>query len=275
MSKLTPWHRLFGMTLADRLYGLPLTVVCEKNLAEQRQLLDVLLLCPDRTLLTRPLPDGFEELAPHNLITFKSFQQTLSDYALRELIGHGINYHKLLNLSTAEFVPESDIQLFAVSVRFPQALANQLPFHRVRPGVYDVTYGTQRIRTIVIHELPETRENAMFLILSAQEKLVTYGLKQFQSYNPQTNTILFRLWERYQQEWPDMPITLEEFTAQTINDILESTPIEKLLERVPTEKRLEGIPTEKRLEGLSEEERRKLLQMLLNELKESPPENPK
>jgi hypothetical protein len=145
----------------------------------------------------------------------------------------------------------------------------------------------------VIHELPETRENAMFLILSAQEKLVTYGLKQFQSYNPQTNTILFRLWERYQQEWPDMPITLEEFTAQTINDILESTPIEKLLERVPTEKRLEGIPTEKRLEGiptekrlegiptekrlegLSEEERRKLLQMLLNELKESPPENPK
>ena len=35
-----------------------------------------------------PLPDGLHELANHNLITFKSFQEALSPWAVQELIGH-------------------------------------------------------------------------------------------------------------------------------------------------------------------------------------------
>jgi len=35
-----------------------------------------------------PLPDGFEDLAKHNLLTFKSHRESLGGWALCELVGH-------------------------------------------------------------------------------------------------------------------------------------------------------------------------------------------
>jgi len=39
-----------------------------------------------------PMREGLEELAAHNLITFKSHQEALDDWALKELTGHYVNY---------------------------------------------------------------------------------------------------------------------------------------------------------------------------------------
>jgi hypothetical protein len=48
-----------------------------KDLSLRRQLLDVIILRKELLPLPCRLPEGFEDLAPHNLISFKSYQEPL------------------------------------------------------------------------------------------------------------------------------------------------------------------------------------------------------
>src|SRR5271154_4710657 len=108
MSEARAWHRLFGLSLVDFFRGTPVTVELEKDLSLKQQMLDVVLIHKgDAPLLCR-LPDGFEELAPHNLVTFKSFQETLDGWALNELVGHYVNYRKQASASMQDLLPETD-----------------------------------------------------------------------------------------------------------------------------------------------------------------------
>src|SRR5580658_7344100 len=93
MEELTSWHRLFGLQWMDFFHGLPVDVEMEKDLSLKQQFLDIVIIRKEETVLPR-LPDGFEDLARHNLITFKSYQETLDGWALNELVGHYVNYRK-------------------------------------------------------------------------------------------------------------------------------------------------------------------------------------
>ena len=64
-------------------------------------------------------------------------------------------------------LPESDFRLFAVSVRYPQNLAQQGILARVREGVYQVRHYTGNIRLVVVHQLPQEEHNAMLHLFSA------------------------------------------------------------------------------------------------------------
>src|SRR5436305_8551060 len=75
MSEPTPWHRLFGLSLVDFFRGMPVTVELEKDLSLKQQLLDVVIIRKQAAQLPFRLPDGFDDLAPHNLVTFKSYQE--------------------------------------------------------------------------------------------------------------------------------------------------------------------------------------------------------
>jgi hypothetical protein len=57
-------------------------------LSLKQQFVDVVLMRKGPGPVPRPLPDGFEELTAHNLVTFKSHQEALDDWALAELVGH-------------------------------------------------------------------------------------------------------------------------------------------------------------------------------------------
>jgi hypothetical protein len=59
----------------DFFRGTPVTVEMEKDPSLKQQLLDVVLIRKDRGELPCRLPDGFDELAAHNLISFKSDQE--------------------------------------------------------------------------------------------------------------------------------------------------------------------------------------------------------
>jgi hypothetical protein len=65
----------------------------------------------------------------HNIVggvvTFKSHQEALDDWALAELVGHYVNYRKQCSPSLDELLPENDFRLFAVCARFPQNLAGR------------------------------------------------------------------------------------------------------------------------------------------------------
>src|SRR5207248_10451713 len=119
-------------------------------------------------LAAAPAPDGFEELAAHNLVSFKSYQEALDGWALNELIGHYVNYRKQASPTMQELLPEMDFRLFAVCVRFPQNLARRANLTPVQPGVYELDHFTGEIRLVVIHELPQEEQNALFHLFSVR-----------------------------------------------------------------------------------------------------------
>jgi hypothetical protein len=163
-----PWHRLFGLSWMDFFHGLPVVVEIEKDLSVKQQLLDVVIIRKHSTPLPCRLPDGFETLGPHNLITFKSYQEALDGWTLHELCGHYANYRKQVSPSMQNLLPEDDFRLFAVSVRYPQKLAQQVTLVPVSPGVYEASHFTGSLRGIVVHQLPREEHNAMLHLFSAQ-----------------------------------------------------------------------------------------------------------
>src|SRR5947208_16060194 len=79
---LRDWHRLFGLLLIDFFAGSPFTVEVERDLSQQQQLLDVVILRRRRGRFAGTLPDGLDDLAAHNLLTFKSHREALDDWAI-------------------------------------------------------------------------------------------------------------------------------------------------------------------------------------------------
>jgi hypothetical protein len=82
MSEPRPWHRLFELSWIDFFQGTDVTVEPELDLSLKQQFLDLVLLRRGPNPIPRTLPDGFEDLAAYNLVTFKSHQETLDGWAL-------------------------------------------------------------------------------------------------------------------------------------------------------------------------------------------------
>jgi hypothetical protein len=125
---LRDWHRLFGLLLTDFFTDSPFTVEVERDLSEQQQFLDVIILRRRRGQFVGRLPDGLDGLTAHNLITFKSHREALDAWAMKELVGHYVAYRKLVSASPTELLAEDQFRLYAVCARFPQSLARQVPW---------------------------------------------------------------------------------------------------------------------------------------------------
>jgi hypothetical protein len=253
MSEPRSWHRLFGLSLVDFFRGTPVSVELEKDLSLKQQLLDVVLIRKEAGPLPCRLPDGLEDLAAHNLISFKSYQEALDGWALTELLGHYVNYRKQASPSMQDLLPETDFRLFAVSVRFPQALARQVALTPVQPGVYEVRHFTGVLRVVVIHELPQQEHNALLHLFSARTDQLRYGATHYRVRSEETSTVLLELFKRYRLEATLMPDVLEQFAKETI---------EELLREMPVEQRLEGLSADEVWAALSPETRAALAQRL-------------
>src|SRR5690349_7370264 len=114
MSEPQPLHRLFGLSWLDFCEGTALAVKTEMDLSVKQQFVDLVLSRTEPGSLPQPLPDGFEDLADHNLITFKSHQEALDGWALCELEGHYVNYRKQCSPSRKDLLAETDFRLYAV-----------------------------------------------------------------------------------------------------------------------------------------------------------------
>ena len=140
MDEQRDWHRLFGMSWTDFFAGLPVVVEMEKDLSLKQQLLDVVIVRKDAQPLPRRPPDGFEDMGPHNLISFKSHHEALDGWALNELVSYYVNYRKQVSPSMNDLLPEGDFRLFAVSVRFRQGMSKDVPLRRIQEGIYEVRH---------------------------------------------------------------------------------------------------------------------------------------
>jgi hypothetical protein len=252
MDEQQPWHRLFGLSWMDFFRGMPVTVYPEKDLSVKKQLLDILLIRKEAGPLACRLPDGFEELAPYNLVSFKSHQEKLSAWTLEELLGHYVNLRKQVSpsMDEAELLSRDDFRLFAVTARFPRNLADDnIALQQVQQGVYEVQALTRRIRVVVVNQLPQVEHNALLHLFSASGELFAYGARHYRVRSPETSTLLFQLFQRYQVEVLTMPDQLEEFTRETIS---------RLLKELPVETRLEGLSVKELLAALSPQAREEL-----------------
>jgi hypothetical protein len=202
-------------------------------------------------------------LAPHNLVTFKSYQEALDGWVLNELIGHYVNYRKQVSPSMQDLLPETDFRLFAVCVRFPQSLARQVTLTPVQPGVYEVRHFTGLIRVVVVHELPQQENNALLHLFSARTDLLRYGATHYRMHSEETSTLLLQLFQRYRLEATLMPDMLEQLARETIEDLLKNLPVKE---------RLKGVSADDLLEALSPEMRAALAQRLKDHGSHSNPE---
>jgi hypothetical protein len=253
MSEARPLHRLFGLSWIDFFQGTPIIVETELDLSLKQQLLDLVLIRREPGPLPRPLPDGFEELAAHNLVTFKSHQEALDCWPLWELVGHFVNYRKQASPSMQDLLLEDDFRLFAVCARYPQNLVQRVTLTPLREGVYEVQGLGLRIRVIVVNQLPLQEHNAMLHLFSAREELLRYGREHYRPHSRETSTLLFELFKEYSED-SDMPDKLKEFVRQSIDELLRSLPAEERLKGLPAEELRKRLSVEERLKGLSAEE---------------------
>src|SRR5947207_1123186 len=154
------YHRIFGLVLTDFFTGSPFVVELEKDLSLRQQYLDVVIVRKGKGRFRDRLPDGLEELAAHNLITFKSHRDALDDWALMELTGHYVNYRKQVSAARQQQLPAEAFRLYAISSSYPHNLANEVPLEQLQDGVYDCRRGTNAIRIIVAGQLPQAAHNA-------------------------------------------------------------------------------------------------------------------
>jgi hypothetical protein len=196
-------------------------------------------------------------------VTFKSHLEALDGWTLCELVGHFVNYRKQVSPSMQNLLPQSDFRLFAVCVRYPHNLAQQVELTPVRAGVYEARRVTLSCRVIVVHQLPQQEQNAMLHLFSAREDLLRYGKEHYRPRSRETSTLLYELFMAYKED-PDMTAKLDEFVRQSIDE---------LLKKLPPEKRLEGLSPEERLKGLSPDELRAAVEEAQRQLKAngSPP----
>jgi len=270
-DRLYDWHRLFGLTLTDVFSDTAWRVELEKDLAMQRQLLDVVIIeqtTPGGEAMD--LPDGLDNLRAHNLLTYKSKQEPLYGWALDELLGHYVNYRKLIS-PESRLLPESAFQLYAVATRYPQGLARSRALQpTAQPGVYELIWGTLKIRLIVLNAIEPHPRNAVWELFSSQQDRIRHGATHYRPRRSRTWELLRRLYVVHILEDPSMAYTMEEFIREarqqflqelTLEErlaVLDQLPPEEVIKHLTPEERLRGLGPEERLRGLGPEELRKL-----------------
>ena len=243
------WHRLFGLTLEDYFTGTHYRVELEKDVARKRQVLDVVIVRGSGAALADPC-DGLEDLKPHNLLTYKSGQESLDAWAIAELIGHYVNYRKAFapRESTARF------GLYAVTTRRPRALAAQVALEPVKPGVYRLPVAGQCVTLIVLREVETCPRNALWALFSFEAARVALGAENYRWRQDDHLPILETIYQHYREMGIPMSYTFEDFRHDYERELLQRLPPEERLRGLPPEELTRRLTPEERLRGLPSEE---------------------
>ena len=255
------WHRLFGLMLMDYLSNRGFRVELEKDLSLKRQYLDVVIVeREDEDPDLSGICDGFDNLSRHNLLSYKSKGQSLNAWALEELIGHYVNYRKVLGTTRTK---SDDIRLYAVSTRYPKGLLSLSSAKEVKTGVWEVRVLSRDIRILVLSRLPLEQRNAILAFFSFDAEKVRFALNNYQWQMEDGSTVVNQLLDKYSLEGIDMPYTMEQFRKEYLkahlseldpDEVLSIFSPEEVLSRFGPEDRLKGLKPEDRLKGLKPED---------------------
>ena len=287
-EKRTPWHELLGKALTDALIGLPYRVSSEEELALRSQRLDVLIieqrLSPEATVAPpEERPDGLEDLAKHNLLSFKAAGEPFDVWAAEELNSHYVTYRKLTSIRALRhppanddtpvaeprkaypLLPAEDFRCYAIATRFPRKLVKQLPpgscQNTAKAGIYHLRVGTRDLRLVVINQLEPHPRNAPWGLFATDE---ARWLAAYQAYRPRSDVgaHLYNLMAHHRLGEGKMAHTYEDMKREARDwfkrylplldpeERLEGLDPDDVLGRFDPETRLKGLDPETRLKGL-------------------------
>ena len=261
---IKPWHRAFGFALTDFFWGTNYTVELEKDLSLKQQFLDVIIVeqVSSNNASLKALPDGFDNLSQHNLLSYKSLEEPLDAWALDELIGHFVNYRKQISPSMDKLLPEDQFRLYAVATRVPRKLAGQAKLSEVQPGVFDVQWGVRVIRVLVLNKMPLTNQNAIWQLFSSTSKGIHFGQQWYRWNIPNISNIIRMLYKGIK-----MTYTVEDFKRDLPKEILgmmsdeyralliEELSADEMIQHLSPGERIKGLSPDERIKGLSTDER--------------------
>lgn len=247
------WHRLFGLALIDFFTDTGYTVELEKDLSLQQQFVDVIVVERGKHAKLIDIPDGLDNLARYNLMTYKSLREPLDDWTLDELIGHYVNYRKQVSPSPDRLVPVDTFRLYAVCTRTPQKLQRQYTLQNLLPGVYSIQWGTQTVRIIVLSKIPPTANNAVWDLFSSVPRTVQYGATHYRWHRNDLSTITNDLYARYAQEGMIMPYTVEDYKRDSAEEYFEAHK-QEFIRRLSPKDLLQAFSPKDLLQAFSPEE---------------------
>jgi hypothetical protein len=250
-----PWHRLFGLLLMDYLSTRGFCVELEKDLSLKRQYLDVVIVEQvEGKVDLAGICDGFDNLGPHNLLSYKSLHQSLNAWALEELIGHYVNYRKILGRKQ---VRGRDIRLYAVCTRHPRQLLSLVKAVQVRLGVWEASVLSRTIRILVLNEMSLAQRNAVLAFFTFDAEKVRYALHNYEWQQGDGSTVVNQLLNQYALEGIGMPYTMEQFRKDYLRAHISELPPDEVMAKFDPDIRLKGLNPEDRLKGLDPEDRLK------------------
>jgi hypothetical protein len=256
------WHRLFGLVLMDLFIDSNCAVELEKELSIKKQYLDIVIIKKTTGEPLDEIPTGLENLAQHNLLTYKSLWEPLDDWAIEKLICHYVNYRKLASPSQ-RLLPQNQIQLYAISTRYPRKLLNsKMIFKEIQTGVIDLTWGNRLIRLLILSQMPKEKKNTLWLLFSGRKEEFVYGNQHHQWHQLSEKAVLNQLHELYLKKGVVMSYTIDDFHRDLVKKHLHLLPPEEILKELAPEEILKGLPPEERLKGLAPEVIEKYLSKL-------------
>jgi hypothetical protein len=250
-----PWHRILGLTLSDYFYGTDFKVEMEKDLSLKRQLLDILVIEQSPNAVIENPAAGLHDMARFNLASYKSFQESMNDWALNELIASYVGYRKLVRRPNKTMFPESCFKLYGLCTLFPKKLMKGRATREIEEGIYDILWGSFQVRLIVLSEVPKSKKNAVWNLFSGIPEKVGYGKENYSWQRPDLSTVINKLYSYYQLEGITMAYTVEDYVRETREEALSSLTPKQRVDGLSPSELLSALTPDERLSTLTPDER--------------------
>jgi hypothetical protein len=215
----TNWHRLWGLMVTPLFEKLDCEVTVELDLSVKVQRLDMVVVTqkePKPISFYDVNPDyyqGFETLNEHNLISFKSFNESFNMTAIEEFYGHFTNYKKMRNL---EDTPEK-INLYAVTHHFPEKLFSRYKNTEFLECISENRIYDFKVFTPVRFIITNNFDHPILGLFSNKTEQIeksTERLKQDDWLLENVSSYLNELYNHYSLEGVNMPYTREMFVKE-------------------------------------------------------------
>ena len=129
-----------------------------------------------------------------------------------------------------------------------------MELRRIESGIYDVQWGTDVIRLLVLCEIPASDQNALLNLFSGDKSRVSYAAAQLRSHQSEASTLLQQLFKLYQVEGLTMPYTKEDFLRDAFRDQVKDLTLQEIF----LIRGVDGLSAEELLEALPEKTRHSL-----------------
>ncbi|MGH8476874.1 MAG: hypothetical protein ACRER2_14095 [Methylococcales bacterium] len=161
-----------------------------------------------------------------------------------DLLGHYVNYRKLVSSERKRLLPEERFRLYGVSTRYPRILSQEFPLTRLKAGVYELGWGAGWIRIIVLSRIAEGEHNAIWRLFSARRKAVLEARQAYQLHQLNMSTIVQQLFENYQRENIYMSYTVLDFQKDYVRDHLNLVSLDDRLQGLSADEVVKRFSTD-------------------------------